>query len=100
MKKIFSATICILVLTPALFARRQAPLANEGKAGLYSRSIEHVLRLREDEVDLATAALIISEYWSEMVDGRRYLSRLDQIALEILDSAFLCTGSLYPGIFL
>jgi len=85
MKKIFSATICILVLTPALFARRQAPLANEGKAGLYSRSIEHVLRLREDEVDLATAALIISEYWSEMVDGRRYLSRLDQIALEIRD---------------
>ena len=83
MKKIFSATICILVLSPTLLAQRHAPLANDGKAGLYSRSIEQVLRLKEDEVDLATAALIISEYWSEMVNGRRYLSRLDEMALEI-----------------
>ena len=83
MKKIFSATICILALSPVLLAQRQAPLANEGKAGLYARSIEQVLRLKGDEVDLATAALIISEYWSEMVDGRRYLSDLDNMALEI-----------------
>src|SRR4030042_476399 len=83
MKKIFSATICILALSPVLLAQRQAPLANEGKAGLYARSIEQVLRLKGDAVDLATAALIISEYWSEMVDGRRYLSRLDEMALEI-----------------
>ena len=85
MKKIFSVTICILVLTPPLLAQRHAPLANEGKAGLYSRSIEQVLRLQDDEVDLATAALIISEYWSEMVNGRRYQSALDQMALEIRD---------------
>src|SRR4030042_1231242 len=83
MKKIFSATICILALSPVLLAQRQAPLANEGKAGLYARSIEQVLRLKGDAVDLATAALIISEYWSEMVDGRRYLSDLDNMALEI-----------------
>lgn len=83
MKKIFSVTICILVLSPALLAQRHAPLANEGKTGLYARSIEQVLRLRADEVDLATAALIISEYWSEMVDGRRYLQDLDNMALEI-----------------
>jgi tetratricopeptide (TPR) repeat protein len=87
MKKIFSVTICILVLSTALFARRQAPLANEGKAGLYARSIEQVLRLEENQVDLATAALIISEYWSdnwsEIVNGRIYLSRLDQMSLEI-----------------
>ena len=85
MKKIFSATICILVLTSPLLAQRHAPLANDGKAGLYSRSIEQVLRLRDDQVDLATAALIISEYWSEMVNGRRYQSALDEMALEIRD---------------
>ena len=89
MKRIFSATICILVLSPALFARRQAPLANEGKAGLYARSIEQVLRLRDDEVDLATAVLISSELWSDnwsqIVNGRIYLSRLDDMALEIRD---------------
>jgi len=83
MKKIFSATICILVLTTVLHAQRNAPLANENKSGLYAKSIEQVLRLQEDEVDLATAALIISEYWSEMVNGRRYQSALDQMALEI-----------------
>ena len=32
-------------------------MANANKSGLYARSIEQVLRLREDEVDLATAAL-------------------------------------------
>jgi tetratricopeptide (TPR) repeat protein len=87
MKRIFSATICILVLSPALFARRQAPLANEGKAGLYARSVEQVLRLRDDDVDLATAVLISSELWSdnwsEIVNGRIYLSKLDEMALEI-----------------
>ena len=87
MKKSFSATFCILFFSPVLLAQRQAPLANEGKAGLYARSIEQVLRLRDNEVDLATAVLISSELWSdnwsEIVNGRIYLSRLDDMALEI-----------------
>jgi tetratricopeptide (TPR) repeat protein len=83
MKKIFSVTICILAFTSPLLAQRHAPLANEGKTGLYARSIEQVLRLQDEEVDLATAALIISEYWSEMVNGRRYQAALDEMALEI-----------------
>ncbi len=83
MKKIFTVIICVLIFTPAVLGRRHEPLANENKAGLYSRSIEHVLRLREDEVDLATAALIVSERWSDMVHGRRYLLTLDDMALEI-----------------
>jgi len=87
MKKIFLAIICILILSPALFAQWNAPLANEGKTGLYARSIEQVLRLRENDVDLATAVLISSELWSdnwsEIVNGRIYLSKLDDIAREI-----------------
>lgn len=87
MRKIFSAIICILVFLPALSARGQDSLANEGKTGLYARSIEQVLRLDEDQVDLATAALIISENWSdnwnETLYGGRYRSRLDEMALEI-----------------
>jgi tetratricopeptide (TPR) repeat protein len=89
MKKIFSVIICILLLSTPLFARRQEPLANEGKAGLYARSIEQVLRLDGDQVDLATAVLISSELWSDnwsrIVNGRIYLSRLDGMALEIRD---------------
>jgi tetratricopeptide (TPR) repeat protein len=83
MKKIFPVIICVLILSPTAIARRDMPLANENKPGLYSKSIEHVLRLRRDDVDLATAALIVSENWSDMVHGRRYLSALDDMALEI-----------------
>ena len=83
MKKIFPAIICVLIFPPAVFARRGGPLANENKPGLYAKSIEQVLQLREHEVDLATAALIVSENWSDMVHGRRYLARLDDMALEI-----------------
>jgi tetratricopeptide (TPR) repeat protein len=89
MKKTFSAIICILLFSAPLFARRQAPLANEGKDGLYARSIEQVLRLDDDQVDLATAVLISSELWSDnwsrIVNGRIYLARLDEMALEIRD---------------
>ena len=85
MKKIYSVIICILIFSPMAFARRGEPLANDRKSGLYARSIEQVLRLRENEVDLATAALIVSEHWSDMVYGRRYIETLDDMALEIRD---------------
>ena len=83
MKKVLLLILCLAVLTSSVCFGRDEPLANEGKAGLYAKSIERVLRLREDQVDLATAALIISEKWSDLVYGRRYLSRLDDMALEI-----------------
>jgi len=79
----FAVIICVLLASPMVLARQREPLANENKTGLYLRSIEQVLRLTEDEVDLATAALIVSERWSDLVHGRRYLSRLDDMALEI-----------------
>ena len=82
-KKSFVIIACILVLGSETSFGRYESLANENKAGLYAKSIEEVLRLRENEVDLATAALIISEYWSDMVHGRRYLSALDDMAIEI-----------------
>ena len=85
MKKIYAAIICILFFSPMVFARRHEPLANDRNPGLYARSIEQVLRLRENEVDIATAALIVSEHWSDMVYGRRYLETLDDIAVEIRD---------------
>ncbi len=85
MKKFFSVILCILILPSFAPARGLQPLANENKPGLYVRSVEQVLRLQEDEVDLATAALVVSENWSDMVYGRRYISKLDEMALEIRD---------------
>lgn len=83
MKRILLTTLLVFVsISPAAFAQ-SSRLANQGKSGLYVRSLEQVLRLPEDEVDLATAALIASEYWSDIVAGRRYLDELDAMALEI-----------------
>ena len=82
-KKYLLLLFCVLLLSPVAPARRNQPLANANCPGLYARSIEQVLRLGEDEVDLATAALIVSENWSDMVNGRRYLAELDNMALEI-----------------
>ncbi len=61
------------------------PLANENTDGLYVKSIEQTLRLEPDEVDLGTAALIVAEEWSELVHGRRYQQKLDDMAYEIRD---------------
>lgn len=84
MKKAILSTISGLIL---LFGGGSAfgyeALANQAKSGLYAKSIEQVLRLQPDEVDLGTAALIVSERWSELVAGVRGLETLDDMAIEI-----------------
>lgn len=82
MKKVLF-TICILFFVSGICFGDGGPLANSKSDGLYARSLKDVFRLEADDIDLATAALIISEQWSDMVHGRRYLSRLDDIAIEI-----------------
>ncbi len=59
------------------------PLANENLTGLYVRSIEQVLRLEPEEIDIGTAALIVAEEWSDIVHGRRYQTKLDEMAYEV-----------------
>jgi tetratricopeptide (TPR) repeat protein len=83
MKKAIFLTICSLILCIANPAGAEEPLANAGKNGLYAKSVEQVLRLRPEEVDLATAALIVSEHWSDLVPGRRHLETLDDMAIEV-----------------
>lgn len=83
MKRILLTLICLVLLWQQASLARERPLANEGKRGLYVRSIDEVLLLNEDEIDLATAALIVSERWSDLVHGRRYLSTLDNMTLEV-----------------
>ena len=38
-------------------------LANQGKLGLNIYSVERILTLDEEEMDLGTAALILSRHW-------------------------------------
>jgi len=63
------------------------PLANANLEGLYVNSIEKVLDLQPEQIDLGTAALIVSESWSDMVSGTKYLQRLDDMAKEIRSRA-------------
>src|SRR4030042_5433267 len=83
MKKISLIIFCFLILPSQVCLSRNQRLEHEIKRRLRARSIEEVLRLPDDEIDLATAALIVSEQWSDMVNGRIYLSRLDEMTSEI-----------------
>ena len=83
MRKTLFIIVCVLFFMAGVSFGQNEPLANENKDGLYARSIEQVLRLEANEVDLGTAVLIVSEQWSDMVEGRRYQSALDDMALEI-----------------
>lgn len=84
MKRVLLSVVILLFLPPCGAFSQGVRLANSGKAGLRVTSLEQVLRLSEEQIDLATATLIASEYWSDMVAGRRYLDELDAMATEIL----------------
>lgn len=74
----------LLALTgPFLTKGSFAGLANEGVSGLYVRSIPQVLALPDEQIDLASAALIVSERWSDIVEGLRYRQRIDSMAYHI-----------------
>ncbi len=77
---LLSIAVLVGLAGPAAFGQQ---LASAGKMGLNVTSLEEVLRLPEEQIDLATATLISSEHWSDFVQGRRYLERLDTMAMVI-----------------
>lgn len=83
MKRVLLGITVLLVLAPLAAFGQRSHLANARKAGLSVTSLEQVLQLSDDQIDLATATLIASEYWSGMVAGRHYLEQLDAMAVEI-----------------
>ena len=98
MKKIVFLTI-FLLLPPAvtapggyqfgivLFLQSAAPseLANQNKTGLYVNSIERMMRLDDDQIDLATAALLLSHQAGADINYRRYRRQVDDMAYAVLD---------------
>ncbi len=76
-------TICFVIIALGNRGSAQEPLANENLRGLYVKSIEQAIRLQPEEIDIGTAALIVSEQWSNIVAGRRYQARLNEMATEI-----------------
>jgi tetratricopeptide (TPR) repeat protein len=61
-----------------------AILANRDKRGLRTYSIEGVLRLSEDEIDIGTAALILSREWGTQRTTHVYRRKIDDMAEAIL----------------
>ena len=84
-KMLLTATLVLILGVATTDGWGVEPLANQGKDGLYVRSMQQVLRLSDDQMDMATAALIASEEWSDVVQGLRYLETLDKMAYEIRD---------------
>ncbi|MHC5122945.1 MAG: tetratricopeptide repeat protein [Planctomycetota bacterium] len=61
-----------------------AVLANRDNRGLRTYSIEGVLRLSEDEIDIGTAALILSREWGTQRTTHVYRRKIDDMAEAIL----------------
>jgi tetratricopeptide (TPR) repeat protein len=59
-------------------------LANQHKRGLYITKPQEILRLNDRDIDIGTAALVVSENWSDSVQGVSYRQQLDTMAEEIL----------------
>lgn len=70
---------CLWLCAPAVFAE----LANAQLRGLRAHTVEGVLRLEEDQIDLGTAALIISRNWGTTKTLHTYRRKIDLIAEEI-----------------
>lgn len=83
MKKYRLVFVLLAVLIGA-HAALAVTLANDGKRGLYMSSIEGVLRLPDEEIDLATAALLLSREWGANKTPTMYRSKIDDMAEDIL----------------
>jgi tetratricopeptide (TPR) repeat protein len=73
-----------LALVWALPMITLASLANDGKRGLRISAIDSVFRLPEEEVDLATAALLLSREWGSDKTLLSYRRKIDEMSEEIL----------------
>lgn len=82
MKK-FVILLLVFVLSPCGWCFTE--LANEGKAGLRIRPIDRILKMDESQIDLCTAALVLSNEWGSPKTLHRYRNKVDDMAEDILE---------------
>jgi len=68
----------ILAYTPAL-----AQSSDYSPQGLEATTLEEILALPDDEIDLATAIMILYREWEPSFDVRESLEEIDRMALEL-----------------
>lgn len=74
----------MLLAVLAASATNAAELANVGKAGVQARSFNEVLRYRDDDIDIGTAALLLSQRSGAKFDVRRYREMIDKMAEAVI----------------
>lgn len=62
------------------------------RQGLYINSIHRILKLDDNQIDLATAVLLASRDWNGYTNTRIYLEKIDEMAEHILETATKRTG--------
>ncbi|RKY14038.1 MAG: hypothetical protein DRP52_01125, partial [Planctomycetota bacterium] len=80
-RRIFLPLIVLLTLVGTV---ESATLANCDKRGLRSYTIDGVLHLPDDEIDIGTAALILSREWGTQRTTHVYRRKIDTMAEAIL----------------
>jgi len=70
--------IMTLACAPAL-----AELSNYNPQGLQATTLEEILALPDEEIDLATAILILSKEWDATVNIKESLEEINRMALEV-----------------
>ena len=75
----------LIILSFFVSVAESAMLANRDKRGLRTYTIEGVLRLSEDEIDIGTAALILSREWGTQRTTHVYRRKIDDMAEAILE---------------
>ncbi len=73
----------VLLTTTLVYAPALAQLSNYNPQGLKATTLEEVLVLPDEEIDLATAILILSEEWDASFDMKESLGAINRMAFEI-----------------
>jgi tetratricopeptide (TPR) repeat protein len=89
----FAVIFCLAALSFGI----ERHLANEGKAGLNAKSIERVLRLDDQHIDIATASLLISQHWNPDLNIIKYRTKVDEMAWVIKDRMAAAGTGTGPG---
>jgi len=80
MRKI--AFVFLVFFAVPIFASQNLPY---NPPGLYVNSVEKALQLSDDDIDIATAVLLIGKRWDPSINIGYYRGRIDEMAIAVLD---------------
>jgi len=76
-------TVVTILTVTLVYAPALAELSNYNPQGLKATTLEEVLVLPDEEIDLATAILILSKEWDASFDIKESLEEINRMALEV-----------------